>query len=188
MDITTTLDHGLFLCLNGPLGAAADNIMWILSSKLATVPLALYALYSIYRRYGIKNMFVALAVIGLIILCADQGSQFFKYNMSRLRPTHEPLLEGLVHNVNEYRGGSYGTVSAHAANSFGILTFCALILKRRWFTYTAIILCVAISYSRIYLGVHYPLDILWGTILGVISAFVGAKIFFYVKRSLSKRV
>lgn len=186
MTISPTIDHSLMLTLNGNLGAVADQIMWILSSKAACAPLAIYALWMSYKKHGIKNLAAVVVVIAIMILFADQISQLFKYNLSRLRPTHEPQLEGLIHTVNGYKGGLYGTVSAHAANSFAVILFCSSIVKRRWFLITGIALCIAICCSRIYLGVHYPLDILWGTILGCITAYGGIKLKRYIDKTILK--
>ncbi|MFI3320993.1 MAG: phosphatase PAP2 family protein [Rikenellaceae bacterium] len=173
MNISPTIDHNLMLALNGDLGSFADSLMWVSSSKLAIVPLVLYALYLFYRRYGVKNMIFALIIIALMVAVADQTSQFFKLNLSRLRPSREPLLEGLIHTVNGYKGGMYGTVSAHAANSIAVLGMCAYFVSKKWYTTLSILLSLIICYSRIYLGVHYPLDILWGMLLGSITAILG---------------
>ncbi|MEG1634494.1 MAG: phosphatase PAP2 family protein [Rikenellaceae bacterium] len=187
MTISPTIDHSLMLALNGDLGAFTDQIMWILSSKAACAPLVIYALWIAYKHGSIKNMATCVVVIALMILFADQVSQLFKYNLSRLRPTHEPMLEGAIHTVNNYKGGLYGTVSAHAANSFSVILFCAWIVRQQWFIITGIVLCLAICYSRIYLGVHFPLDILWGTLLGFTTAIGGIKLKQYADKILHNR-
>lgn len=182
MTISPTIDHSLMLALNCNLGSVADQTMWILSSKAACVPLAIYALWVAYKHHGFKNVAVCVVIIALMVLFADQISQFFKYNFSRLRPTHDPQLEGMIHTVKGYKGGLYGTVSAHAANSFAVIIFCATIVRQRWFLITGIVLCLAICYSRIYLGVHFPLDIFWGTMLGLIAAYGGVRLKKYADK------
>ncbi|MDE6482812.1 MAG: phosphatase PAP2 family protein [Rikenellaceae bacterium] len=161
-------DRSLFLALNGDGGPVIDNLMWALSSKLALVPIGIVALWIMWRRYNDKRMFfTAILFIALVVLLSDRVSTTFKYLLPKLRPTHEPLLEGLVHNVRGYVGGLYGTVSSHAANSFGVSLFTALVIRRRWYTVTVMVLSAAICYSRIYLGVHYPADIFFGTVTGL---------------------
>ncbi|MFI3239048.1 MAG: phosphatase PAP2 family protein [Bacteroidales bacterium] len=177
MTISPTIDYDLMLSLNGDLGAFMDNFMWCSSSKLATVPLSLFALIVITRRYGWKQLLISAVIIGLMILVADQTCNFFKDNVSRLRPTRTPELEGLLHTVNGYMGGTYGTVSAHAANSIAVLGFCALVVSNQIYTLLTVLTCIAICYSRIYLGVHFPLDIMWGTILGCTIAYIAYRIF-----------
>lgn len=177
MTISPTIDYSLMLALNGDMGTFMDSAMWCCSSKLATVPLAGFALVVIYRRYGWRGLLISAVTIGLMILVADQTCNLFKDNLSRLRPTRTPELDGLIHIVNDYRGGTYGTVSAHAANSIAVLGFCALVVGNRIYTSLAVICCIAICYSRIYLGVHFPLDIMWGTILGSAIAYTAYQIF-----------
>lgn len=166
------IDTAIFLCLNNDMGCFADNVFWILSSKLVFIPICILTLWLIYKSYGLRNMLISILFIALIVLCADQGSGFFKHFTPKLRPTHQPLLEGLVHTVNGYIGGLYGTVSAHAANSFGVAMFTSMLLKKRWFSIFIFSFSVAVAYSRIYLGVHYPFDILFGTILGLIIGYL----------------
>lgn len=90
----------------------------------------------------------------------------------RYRPSHNFDLQGLVHLVNGYSGGLFGFVSSHAANSFGIAIFTALFLKNKWYWIFILLWAVLVSYSRIYLGVHYPADIIGGMVLGCFWAVI----------------
>ena len=85
----------------------------------------------------------------------------------RLRPCHEPALEGMVHLVNNKCGGKYGFVSSHAANTFGVATLLFFWVRKSWFTSLMVLWALLVAYSRIYLGVHYPGDVLFGSLLGL---------------------
>lgn len=125
----------------------------------------------------------------LTILLADQvSSGLMKPYFERLRPCHNPELEGLLY-VYGRCGGLYGFVSSHAANTFGVATFLTLILRKKqkgikWLFLYAVI----VSYSRIYLGVHYPLDVLFGALVGVLSAYLSWAVVVILKRKIIKKV
>lgn len=165
------LDTFLFLFLNSLHTEFLDKVMWLLSDKLIWIPLYLAILVIII--YSQKNR--AYIIIPILILCvviSDQLSvHLFKEVFERLRPCHDPSLEGLVHTVNGKCGGKYGFVSSHAANTFGLALLSSSILKRRWYTIMIIAWATLVSYSRIYLGVHYPGDILGGALLGIITGY-----------------
>ena len=116
-------------------------------------------LYAVWRRFGTRGLLWVVLFLGATVIADDQICNFFKHNVPKLRPTHTPGVESLVHTVRDYRGGLYGTVSAHAAISFSIALFTALL-----------------AYSRIYLGVHYPMDILFGLLLGLSLAAVSVRL------------
>ena len=121
-------------------------------------------------------MAVVLAV-GLVILIADQVSaSIIKPPVARARPSHNPDLATTIHIVNGYRGGPFGFVSSHAANCFGIALFLAMLFKNRAFTWTMIVWATLMCYSRIYLGVHYPGDIVCGSLLGFLAAWAVYKL------------
>jgi undecaprenyl-diphosphatase len=163
-------DQSVFLFLNSINSPFWDGIMVALSGKLIWAPI--YLVILIYLGVKYKNRFplILLAVI-IAVVIADQFSvQLFKNVFQRLRPCHEPSLEGLVHLVNGKCGGLYGFVSSHAANSFNVALLSLLFIRKRWYTITIIIWASVIGYSRIYLGVHYPGDVICGSLLG---AFVG---------------
>lgn len=182
------LDRELFLSLNGDGGAVMDNIMYALSSKFALVPIGVVALWMMWRKFDDKREFVsAIVFIALVVLFADRVSTTFKYLLPKFRPTHEPLLEGFVHTVNGYVGGLYGTVSSHAANSFGVAMFTSLAVQKRWYTVVVMLLCVAICYSRIYLGVHYPADIFFGTITGLFFGWLCYKMMLFANKTVFKK-
>lgn len=106
---------------------------------------------------------------------ADQISvQLFKDVFMRLRPCHNPEIADLIHTINGACGGQYGFVSSHAANTFGLALFVGLIFKKHVpFLLKALLIWAAVvSYSRIYVGVHYPADLICGAILGSIIAFL----------------
>jgi len=163
-------DQQLFLWLNGVGHPALDDVMLFLSAKLVWIPLYALLIFLLYRRYGIQFWKPLLAII-LVITIADQvTSSFMKPFFERLRPCHDASLDGLLINVGKC-GGTYGFASSHAANSFGLAMIFFLLSeckKHIWlFVWAALV-----SYSRIYLGVHFPGDILVGAIIGVGAGYL----------------
>ena len=171
------LDTELFLDLNGPWGTGWDSFFYAMSGKLIWIPLYLLILFIIYRRWGWKAMLISLAFIGLSVGVVDQVCNLFKDGIEKLRPTHTPAIEHMVHTVNGYRGGMYGTFSAHAATTACIATFSALVIRKKIFTILIPLWVILVSYSRIYLGVHFPADIMFGMLTGVLTG-IGAYLIF----------
>jgi undecaprenyl-diphosphatase len=164
------LDQQLLLYLNSLNSPFWDEVMYAISGKFIWIPLYLAILIYLGMRYKRKFIVIFLFII-LGITVADQTSvHLFKNVFQRLRPCHEPALEGLVHLVKGECGGLYGFVSSHATNSFYVALFSLLFIRKKWFTVMIISWALVVGYSRIYLGVHYPGDVLCGSILG---AFVG---------------
>ena len=164
------LDQQLLLYLNSINSPFWDEVMYAISGKLIWIPLYLAILIFLGIRYKRKFIVIFLFII-LGITVADQTSvHLFKNVFQRLRPCHEPALEGLVHLVKGECGGLYGFVSSHATNSFYVALFSLLFIRKKWFTVMIISWALIVGYSRIYLGVHYPGDVLCGSMLG---AFVG---------------
>jgi len=148
--------------------------MYAISGTLIWAPLYLALLIFLAIKYK-KRFFVILLLLVLGVFFADTGSvKLFKNVFERLRPCHEPALEGLVHIVNGRCGGMYGFVSSHASNCFFAATISGLLIRKRWFSISMICWAAIIGYSRIYLGVHYPGDIICGAAFG---ALVGWGIF-----------
>jgi len=178
-----SLDKTLFLFLNGMHSPLLDYTMTLFT--LTPLWLLFYGtiLFFIVKKHGKKSLFVFVAII-LLILCADQFAGILKHTVQRLRPSNDPALSQLVH-VFFRKGGQYGFVSAHASNTFAIATFSLLLFNNR--RYTAFILpwALLISYSRIYLGVHYPGDVLFGAILGIIIGIGIYKLLIYAEKRLS---
>lgn len=162
------LDQQLLLYLNSLNSPFWDEVMYAISGKLIWIPLYLAILIFLGIRYK-RKFFVIFLFIILGITVADQTSvHLFKNVFQRLRPCHEPALEGLVHLVKGECGGLYGFVSSHATNSFYVALFSLLFIRKRWFTVMIIAWALVVGYSRIYLGVHYPGDVLCGSMLGAL--------------------
>ena len=177
------LDKQALLALNFDGGVLMDNLMWMASSKTVWVPLYLLLIYLLLRRYGWKKTLLALVIIALTIVLADQICNLFKNNLPKFRPSHNPELEGLVHIVRGYRGGKYGTVSAHAATMVSMAVLAIGTIGRRWFTWLMVASVVVICYSRIYMAYHFPVDIALGAMVGLVSG--GSMMALY--RALERR-
>jgi undecaprenyl-diphosphatase len=158
-------DQKLLLFLNGLNCPLMDEVMWQISSKIIWVPFYLVLIYFLARMRK-KDVWITLIAVALMIVLSDQVSGLIKDSVQRLRPSHNPVIGNLLHIVHNYRGGSFGFVSSHAANSFAIAAFFSMLFTKRWVTISLFCWATLVSYSRIYLGVHYPLDIACGALLG----------------------
>lgn len=162
------IDRQLFLFLNSFHSELGDQIMWFISGKLEWIPLYILLLYLVIKKYKKQSIYI-IAGIGLTILLSDQVSvKLFKEVFERYRPCQNLELKEIVQLVNNKCGGLYGFVSSHAANSFAMAVFIGSFLKR-YYSYSLAILLVwasIVAFSRVYLGVHYPSDILAGALLG----------------------
>lgn len=167
MNELLALDQQLFLFLNSLHAAWLDPIMIAVSGKLTWIPLYLLIVYLVYRNQQWRGLLWFVVCAGLVVLLADRISVLaFKDIFQRLRPCHEASIADYVYLPSGHKGGLYGFVSSHAANTFGIAILTALFLQKRWATLLLLIWALWVSYSRIYMGVHYPGDVLCGAILG----------------------
>jgi undecaprenyl-diphosphatase len=137
----------------------------------------------IVNKYNKKSLFIIFA-LALLILCADQFSGILKHTIQRLRPSNDPIIGQLTH-VFFNKGGAFGFVSAHAANTFAIATFTSLLFKNSRYALFIFPWAIMIAYSRVYLGVHYPGDILGGAVLGIGVGIGIYKLLKYAESRLS---
>lgn len=168
-------DTALFLFLNGKHNAFWDVVMYWLSDKWIWIPLYVFFIYLMIRYYKSKAVWVILTIFAVIGLSDFISVNLFKNVFMRLRPCHEPSLNGMVHLVNNYCGGEYGFYSSHASNHFAIATIVSLFIRNhvnRIWIIALFMWAGAISYSRIYLGVHYPGDVIAGALAGTAIAYL----------------
>lgn len=173
-------DKNLFLYLNNLGDTPFDQFWIIISEKWIWIPLYIIFLYFLYKNYKLRSLLYILLFIVIGITVSDQISGIFKYGVARLRPCHDPTLQNAMRIVK--CGGQFGFYSAHASNTFFLASYLTFLLKDKlkWFPYAIFVWAAIVAYSRIYLGVHFPIDILVGafvgTLLGGLFAMLAKKV------------
>ena len=158
------LDKDLFLFLNGLHNGFWDPIMVMVTRQEIWIPFFASIMFYIVKNYRAKTLLVLIA-LALLITVTDQFSNVIKDSFQRFRPVHDPVIAHLVHEVMG-KGGPYGFISAHAANSVAMLVLVSRVFKNRTYYFLMLSWVLIFCYSRIYVGVHYPLDLICGGFVG----------------------
>lgn len=184
MDQIIQYDQDLFLYLNGLGNTTWDGLWLFITNKLSWIPLYAILLFLIYKKFGIKGTIVTIVCAALLITCVDQLANAFKHSFERPRPCRVDQFKGVIRYVAE-RCGRYGYYSAHAGNSMALAVFVGLVLKSRhsYLIFVLLFWAAVVGYSRIYVGVHYPGDVISGWIIG---AIIGLGVYKLQKWSIKK--
>jgi undecaprenyl-diphosphatase len=192
-ELLSDLDTRLLLLINGFHSPFWDKVMLLFTARLPWIPLYALILGYIIHRFALKEGkgWYTLSIIAAIIATfalTDIGSSFIKDLTQRLRPGHDPRLENIV-RLLDGKGGMYGFVSSHAANVFGLATITSLIFRRRAYSISIFLWAATVSYSRVYVGRHYPGDVIFGALLGILIALLFYRLLKikYLQRKKGKR-
>lgn len=181
-DALEKIDRALLLAINRAHHPVLDSFFWQASAGWIFFPLWAIIIAYLYKQKGLKFLGTALLCIGFVLLFCDRTTELVKHSVKRYRPTHNLEIQDQIHIVNDYRGGQYGFFSGHSSNNTGVAVFLFLVLtqlKNRW-RFWIFLLPPIIEYSRMYLGVHYPSDIFFGTLDGILWGIVFYKVFQYL--------
>ncbi len=172
LDKLANFDEKLFFTINDLTNPVTDPVMYLISEKMVWVPFYAAIAFFLFWQFG-KKAWVILALIGLSVIASDFfTSGIMKPAFERFRPCHDPEIGDQV-NIVHGCGGRYGFASSHAANTFALATFLFLLLKRYyWGIFFIFLWSGFISFSRIYLGVHYPGDVVVGAMVGIFFAML----------------
>ncbi|WP_220457235.1 phosphatase PAP2 family protein [Moheibacter lacus] len=184
------LDKEAFIYLN-TLGSTTWDWFWVfLSERTYWIPFYLFLLYLLFRNFGWKKTGVVLALTLLMVLFTDQITNLLKDGFQRPRPCFTPEFEGIMRGVGCERRGLYGFTSAHASNHIAIALFLGLVFRNtyKWMLPFLLIWAALISYSRIYLGVHFPLDVICGGMIGLILGFAYYRFYLYLTTKYAEKL
>ena len=149
-----------------------DQLMILASSKCASIPLYAFILYILWKKFGTEQTLWIVTAVAAMVVISDQGSvHLFKNVFQRLRPCHDAQLSQQLMLVTGKCGGQFGFVSSHAANVFGLATFLVFTFKANKGWFSLFVWAAVVSFSRIYLAVHYPLDVVVGAIFGMLTGW-----------------
>jgi len=180
------LDTKLLIYLNN-LGVPRFDTFWLSLSKIEANILMYFFLICLFfyiqkTRPKFPNILYLILVMAIMITITDQGANLFKDSFQRLRPCFDETVRDSIRLVKDNCGGKYGFFSAHASNSFSLAIFFGLLFRNRikYIILITLVYATFISYSRIYLGVHFPIDIIFGVLFGLFTGFSIYK-FVYLK-------
>lgn len=174
LDSLKLIDKTILLAINSFHSSFLDVLMFYLSEIWIFTPFFIYLIYLIYKKIGIKKTSILIVFVAILITLCDQTATVTKKSVKRFRPTHNIEIKDNLLIVKNYRGGTYGFFSGHAANTFGIAMFLFLLFSKQTKAsrFVFFIWAGLVSYSRMYLGVHYPSDIFVGMLVGLFFGFV----------------
>lgn len=171
-----SLDTELFVYLNGLGSETFDGFWLIITKQYNWIPLFLFLLYLIYSKLGTKQALYVLLFVAILLVLTDQTANLFKNGFQRLRPCNNPEINSFIRIVQSRN--SFSFFSGHATSSMGVATFLYLVFRNDFKYFWLLFLWPLIfAYSRIYLGLHYPLDIISGYLCGIIFAFLMFKLY-----------
>lgn len=172
METLLAYDQELFLFLNNLGSETWDGFWLVVTNKLSSIPLYALLLFFIYQKFGLKGMLITMVIVAAMITCTDQISDFFKNYIQRPRPCKVFSWEDTMRFIAP-RCGRYGYFSGHATSSMATAVFAGLALQSKYRNLVFMLLfwAVAIGYSRIYVGVHYPLDVITGMVTGALLGY-----------------
>lgn len=189
MEFFTDIDSQLFLFLNGLRADWLDPVMIAITQMWVWLPVYLFLIYLVVKQYG-KRCWIFFLVVGVVVLCSDQlSAHVCKPLFQRLRPCYNVDFQDLINLPKGMAGGHYGFVSSHAANTFAIGTFLTAALRKntKWIGWLLFAWAFLSSYSRIYIGYHYPGDILCGAVLGILIGLIIWKLFQILEKRLQRK-
>ncbi len=174
-------DKELFLWLNNMGSTTWDSFWMFVTNKLSSTPIYLGLLILSYKKLGFKKTILLLMTIALLITVTDQLSNFFKYGVQRLRPCYDPDVNSLMRLVKNSCGGKFGYFSAHAANASAVAFFFVFLFRKqvKYLGIALIIWALVVAYSRVYIGVHFPLDVITGLLIGLLMSWLFTKLYIF---------
>ena len=175
-ELLKDIDKNLLLFFNSLHCDFLDIVMYQASKFWFWYPIVALIIFLLFKKFR-KRFWIPLIFITCSFALTDVGSNIAKNNIKRYRPSHNIEIKDEIHIVNNYRGGQYGFFSGHAANSFGLAIISLLFIRKRFFTITIMAWATLVSFSRIYLGVHYPADVFVGAIFGVVVSIISCLVY-----------
>lgn len=189
LESITEWDQQMLLLLNSYHLPWLDRFMWLLSETLMWLPFLLTVIVVLIKNKHGQAFLMILTFVILIIITDQISSGLIKPWVARFRPSHDPEIGNLVQIVHNYKGGNYGFISSHAANVFAFAGLSLLLFRNWLYTLAVLLWATAVSYSRIYLGVHFPLDVICGAALGFLSSIAIFYLYkFLIQYSSSVRI
>jgi undecaprenyl-diphosphatase len=189
LEALNSVDKNLLLFFNHLDNPVLDFLMYWASNKWIWIPLYAFLAFKIYKKFP-QQFFLILVCVAVAIAVSDQlSSSIIKKAAMRLRPCHDPSISSDVHLVYGYCGGMYGFISSHASNAFTLFSFMFFLFRQEKSKMISVVLvwAIIVSYSRIYLGAHFPGDVLAGALLGFILGYLSYRLFQKLEQILLKK-